>query len=343
MLLRLRGFPPLPLAGEGRGEGRAEYPARMPVPNASVTRRRLLHIAAGTGLATLLPAARADELDAPVIEVLPLGTARLELQFAPGFDAPVRAEARAWVERSAAAVIAYLGRFPVPRADLLMLPFDGAGVRGGMSFGEPSPYVRVRLGRETERVHFLNDWVLVHEMVHLAIPALPRTQRWLHEGLATYVESVARTRAGIVPEAQLWGGLAQGMPQGQPKDGDEGLDHTHTWGRTYWGGAMFCLLADVQMRRRSGLRAGLQQALQGLLAAGGNYGVSWPVTRVLAAADASVGQTTLAELYELLKDCPRPIDLDALWHDLGVQPQAQGTALLHDDAPLAGVRRAIVT
>jgi hypothetical protein len=312
-------------------------------PPASFHRRRLLQAVAGVALAGVLsPAPRADDNDAPVIELLSFGASRVELQFAPGLDAPGRAWARTWIERSAAAVMAYLGRFPVAQAELLVIPVEGAGVRGGASFGEPGPRIRVRVGRETEPAQFLADWVLVHEMVHLAIPALPRPQRWLHEGLATYVESVMRTRAGLVTEAQLWGGLARGMPQGQPRDGDAGLDHTHTWGRTYWGGATFCLLADVQMRRRSACRLGLQQALQGVLAAGGHYGVSWPVERVLAVADAAVRQTTLAELYALMKDCARHVDLAALWQDLGVRLRADGVATLDDEAPLTDVRRAIL-
>jgi hypothetical protein len=41
--------------------------------------------------------------------------------------------------------------------------------------------------------------------------------------------------------------MVSGMPQGEPQRGDRGLDGTHTWGRTYWGGAMFCLLTDVEI------------------------------------------------------------------------------------------------
>ena len=274
----------------------------------------------------------------PVIETLTLGASRLELQFAPGFDARLRAQATAWVQRSADAVVGYFGRFPVPQVELLMVPAEGAGVRGGVTYGEPSLLVRVRVGRETTQAQFQGDWIMVHEVIHLAVPRIPRSQNWLQEGLATYVESVARGRAGLVAPATVWREWARAMPQGQPQAGDAGLDHTPTWGRTYWGGAMFCLLADVQMLTRSARRAGLQQALQGVLAAGGNYGVAWSVERILATADAAVGQTTLTELYQRMKDSPEPAELDALWRDLGVVGDT-----LNDNAPLAAVRRAILS
>ncbi len=49
-----------------------------------------------------------------------------------------------------------------------------------------------------------------------------------------------------VPEARLdlldaeayWEGLLEGLPKGLPRAGDRGLDVTHTWGRTYWGGGL---------------------------------------------------------------------------------------------------------
>jgi hypothetical protein len=42
--------------------------------------------------------------------------------------------------------------------------------------------------------------------------------------------------------------------RGEPGPGDGGLDDTDSWGRTYWGGALFCLLADVRFRERTGNR-----------------------------------------------------------------------------------------
>ena len=62
------------------------------------------------------------------------------------------------------------------------------------------------------------------------------------------------------------------------------------------------------------------------------------MTRVLAVADAALGQTTLAALYDEMKDRAVQVDLGALWRDLGV---AEGG--LRDDAPLAAIRRAILS
>ena len=250
-------------------------PLRLDEPLAAIPNRRELLVALTAAALTPWPGAAAAQAapaaDAqPVIEQLDMGRAALELQFAPSFDARFRIDARAWVQRSAAAVVAYLGRFPVTRAELLMVPEDGGGVRGGTTYGEPALLMRLRVGRTTTNAQFLGDWILVHEMIHLAVPRVPRSQNWLHEGIATYVESVARGRAGLVAPTTVWREWMHAMPQGLPGPGDAGMDHTPTWGRTYWGGAIFCLRADVEMLRRSAGRAGLQQALQGVLAAGGN-------------------------------------------------------------------------
>jgi hypothetical protein len=51
-----------------------------------------------------------------------------------------------------------------------------------------------------------------------------------------------------------------------------------------------------------------------------------------------VGQTVLTDLYRRMKDAPEPVDLDGLWRSLGV-----AGGVLNDDAPLAKVRRAILS
>ena len=304
-------------------------------------RRPLLGLAA-LGLALPAQSQAPSQAETPsLVHLLQLGAERIELRYDASLEPAQVQDALAWVQRAAGAVVLYLGRLPLARFQIQMQAVSGAGVRGGTAFPEPQPHIRIRVGRDTRRAQFDNDWILVHEMLHLAIPQLARRHRWLHEGIATYAEGAARVLAGMNPAARWWGELLGGLPRGLPQPGDQGLDRTPTWGRTYWGGTLFCLLADVQMRRTGDARQGLREAMQGLMAAGGNYAMAWPIDRVLAVADAAVGQTTLTQLYLRMKDQPEEVDLDALWRELGVRGAGEGLATLQDDAPLSAVRRAI--
>jgi hypothetical protein len=247
----------------------------------------------------------------------------------------------AWVRRSAEIVASYYDQFPARRARVRILAESGDGVHGGTTFANPDAYIRVRVGREVTEPQLQSDWVLVHEMTHLALPDVGEEHAWLSEGLATYVEGVARVRAGNRSEADVWAEELRQMPRGLPGAGDRGLDHTHTWGRTYWGGAIFCLLADVDIREQTQLRLGLQDALRAVLRASGGLAAEWPIERVLRTADRAVGTKTLEGLYAELKDAPVTLDLPMLWQRLGVLPDRSGVRL-DDEAPLANVRRAIM-
>src|SRR5207302_6817869 len=156
----------------------------------------------------------------------------------------------AWIKRSAGIVAGYYGRFPTPALRIQVVPEAGGGVRGGKTFGSRGGFIRVQVGRDVTGAQLHDDWVLVHEMAHLALPDVGEGHEWLAEGLATYVEGVARVQAGNRSETDVWAEEIRSMTRGLPQPGDRGLDHTHTWGRTYWGGAMFCLLAAVEIHRR---------------------------------------------------------------------------------------------
>ncbi|MEZ4240340.1 MAG: hypothetical protein R3F59_30145 [Myxococcota bacterium] len=258
----------------------------------------------------------------------------------PG-DPPGAAALREWVQRSADAVAAWYGTFPVRTVDLRFAPAPGRGLHGAVTYGGQAPHIDGRVGRDSDlQRDLLGDWVLVHELVHLALPDVPGPHRWLEEGLATYVEPWVRVAAGQLDLAKAWRDLVDGLPQGLPGPGDQGLDRTATWGRTYWGGALFCLLGDLEIRRRTADRAGLQHALRGVLAAGGSLHVTWPIEQVLATADAATGTTALTDLWAAQRDTPVLTDLEALWRALGVV--REGRSVRFDDtAPLAARRRAI--
>jgi hypothetical protein len=245
-----------------------------------------------------------------------------------------------WIKRSLGIVAGYYGRFPVTELRIRVSSTSGGGVRHGTTFGTPGALIRITVGSEVTPEELFNDWVLVHEMTHLALPDVGPEHIWLSEGLAVYVEGIARAQAGNRSAADVWAEQTRSMPRGLPQEGDAGLDHTHNWGRTYWGGALFCLLADVEIRRRTDNRVGLQTALRAVTKASGGLVSDWPIERVFAVGDATVGTTVLQDLYARAKDTPLQTDLPSLWRSLGIELD-DGTVKLRDDAPLAKIRDAI--
>jgi hypothetical protein len=273
------------------------------------------------------------------LRVRELHQGRVQLAILPG---PANADdvIASWVESAASAVEGYYGVFPVRRLLVLARPTRGSGSGFGTTMGHSGAAIAIDVGAESSPAELAGDWILVHEMVHTALPDLEGPQHWLEEGLATYVEPLVRRRAGIRTKEQVWGEWVEGMPNGLPGAGDHGLDETPTWGRTYWGGALFCLLADVEIRRRTNDAHSLGDALRAILATGGSIAQSWSVDRVLDVGDAATGVPVLHEQYARMAHAPVPVDLAALWKSLGVSERG-GSIAFDDGAPLAAVRRGI--
>ncbi|MFY9692069.1 MAG: hypothetical protein WA369_06040 [Candidatus Acidiferrales bacterium] len=245
-----------------------------------------------------------------------------------------------WIRSAADSVATYYGRFPLPHVLIRIRPVAGEGVRHGVTYGEDGGLITIQVGAETTRADFQSDWELTHEMVHLAFPSVADNHHWIEEGIATYVEPIARVRAHHFDVTQMWYEVVRDLPQGLPAPGDQGLDNTHTWGRTYWGGALFCLLADIEIHRETQNKKGLDDALRGILDAGGNITQDWDLQRALTAGDRATGVPVLTSLYEKMKDSPYDVDLDAIWKQLGIE-RSGASVIFNDNAPLAGTLKAI--
>ena len=293
-------------------------------------------------------AVNTDPDDQPVIEILSryesafdLDGSRIRVDIR---DRVLREKKRMlldWVRYSAKTVHHYYGRFPVDSVDIRIEVSGGFAVRFGQAFGGALPRIRVVVGEDISPEMLRKDWILVHEMVHLAMADIPLEHRWLLEGLATYVESIARAQREHLSEDFIWRNFIERMPQGLPGPGDRGLDRTPTWGRTYWGGALFCLLADIEIRKLTDNRKSLRDALRGVLDAGLSMHASASITEVFEAADRATGVDVLLPLYHKMRGDPYPIDLDALWAELGVG--LDNDRIVYDDnAPMAHVRRRLL-
>lgn len=279
---------------------------------------------------------RAEAVDS----TLELAGASIALHMEDARFALPRESFERWIRQSARVVSHYYGKFPVAKMYIALIPVSGKGVKNGKAFAFDDATVNIRVGTDSGAQDLLDDWIMVHEMIHFALPRVPSRHHWIEEGLAVYVESVARSNAGDLVPKFVWAGFVKGMPYGLPANGDSGLDNTPTWGRTYWGGALFCLLADIEIRKRTDNRKSLRDGLRAIVHQGLSMLDEKPVEELFAIADAGTGTTVLTELYVHHRDTARDVDLNRLWRSLGVQ--AAGTAVEFDPvAPLHHIRESI--
>ncbi len=269
----------------------------------------------------------------------------IQVDFATGDLDLSHSDVVAWVQASAHSVAVYYGRFPVARARVVIEPIAGVsdsihGTTWGGVGGFPA-VTRIRLAQHATKDDLKDDWVMTHELVHTALPDLPDDQHWMEEGLATYIEPIARAGTGRLTENRVWAEFLHEMHNGEPERGDRGLNETQTWGRTYWGGAMFCLMADVSIRRETNDRKGLKDALRAVVESGGGIDKDWPLSRVLQIGDRATGTTVLTDMYAKWSQKPVDVDLTALWKELGVSVGPNNGVVLDAKAPLAGVRQSI--
>lgn len=253
-----------------------------------------------------------------------------------------RASYEAWVHRSAQMIADYYqGPFAVPSLEVTIVPRG----RGGVGFGShrQGRWIRVYCGRGTTERSLERDWVMVHEMLHATFPDLTDKHRWMQEGLSTYAEKIVRIRADNITQEQMWSRLSGSMHHGRPRAGDRGLDKTHTWGRTYWGGALFWMVADVELRVQTENRKSLDDVLRHVASIGGNARQMWEPQRVCEAADEGTGTRAVSQLYERMAKAPGDVDLDRLWAELGIIRLDDDSVEFDDAAPLAYVRRGIAT
>lgn len=274
---------------------------------------------------------------------LAIGGGTIRVVFVEDAGAPDRGLMLAWIRAAAEAVTAYFGRFPVTHYGLLVIAQPGDAVGHATTFGYAGSATHINVGLNATKQAFGRDWVLVHEMVHTALPNLPRRALWLQEGNATYIEPIARALIGGLPASEAWRESVMGMPKGLPRPDEGGMDGTSRWGRLYWGGAAFWLLAEIAIYVESrGVRS-LRDALRRINRDSGGNSVLWSPEKVMRSGDAATGGTALIDLYtRFAVPSVRP-DLGSTFERLGISMLPDGSVSFDDRAPLAELRRQITT
>jgi len=286
------------------------------------------------------------------VESIELPGGRLRYALLPGEPGVDAAALHQWVTGGARALVSAYGRLPVPDVQLLVVPI----ARGG----EPVPWGEVQRGggdavhlyidQRRPAAEFMADWVLVHELSHLLHPNIAATDRWLSEGIASYYQNVLRARAGLVSAERAWDKLHAGFERGirgtahgrSLADASETMMRERAFMRVYWSGAAIALLADVELRRRSGGAQSLDTALAAFSACCLPADHSWSAPALLRELDRLTGTGVFMELYRKYVDSDRFPALGALYADLGLQPVSETRLRLDPTAPQAAIRAAIM-
>ena len=267
------------------------------------------------------------------------GNATLDIARLDGALAVTRPQLLDWIRRIALAQAAYWQGFTTSRVLLTVVPVPG---RPGVLFGRVVPgggvSVMLQVGARATPAELWSDWILPHEFVHTGMPMITGRSAWFMEGAATYVEPVIRARAGFKREAEVWREWIEHMPRGL-----SALRSGLSGGSPYWGGGLFMLLADIEIRRATAGARGLEHCLRGALRAGGDMAPAerWPLATFAQRCDAALGTPVMAGMLERHLGRSVEVDLPALWRDLGVRLAGNGVEI-DDNAPLAWIRRILV-
>ena len=202
------------------------------------------------------------------------------------------------------------------------------------------------VARDASPEALVADWTLPHELSHLWHPFVERRSAWLSEGLATYYQEVARARAGAIPAARAWRRLYEGAALGRDAsttlaEASERVFQTYDFPRVYWGGAAIALLADVELRRRSGGTRSLDDVVAELSRCCAGDPRAWRAEDLIDRMDAIAGTPVFSALVSRHVTGTEHADLAATFARLGLRRRGEDFELV-DDAPAAWIRDAIM-
>src|ERR1035437_6210676 len=107
--------------------------------------------------------------------------ARIDVEFRGESESVSRNDLLHWINAAAAAVCDYYGEFPVRHFSLLVKVDGRPGVHSGMTFPRGGGFTRISVGPQTTVADLKKDWMMTHEMIHLAFPSMadsPTSSRW---------------------------------------------------------------------------------------------------------------------------------------------------------------------
>ena len=258
---------------------------------------------------------------------------------------------RGWLEEAATAITTLYGGFPVSSPQILVLPWEPVGepvpwgqvIRGG----GPSTLFVIDQRRPAQEFH--DDWTAAHELSHMLLPYIRRSDAWLSEGVASYYQNVLRARAGMISEDVAWKKLHAGFQRGIDGtkknqtliDATKNMRKDNNYMRVYWSGAAIALLADIKLREQTNGLHSMDTALSALQQCCLPSDRLWSAREVFAKLDRLTGTRVFIGLYNEHANGRSFPDLSYAYKKLGLSVRNNSLAISKTQ-PFAGIRADIM-
>lgn len=254
-----------------------------------------------------------------------------------------------WLRATATDVTLAYGRFPNPSPQVVVIPAVDSQ-RSAVPYGRV-----VRDGGESVELFvdltrplsaLFGDWTATHEFSHLMLPYLEREHRWLSEGFAQYYQNVLLARSGAYDPATAWRELYEGFERGRLSRPELSPNAAAERGirsarmKIYWSGAALALMADVELRQRSGGTETLDDVLGRLQACCLPSPHVWTGPELFEKLDSLASYPVFIPLYRRYADTAGFPDARPLLDRLGIEVTG-GELELHRGGELQPIRVAI--
>ena len=289
-----------------------------------------------------------------VVRQVEVAGAKLQIEIRQPVSDEKAEELVAWIESTAENVNLTYGRFPNPAAKIIVIPAqrspwrEDAAVTFGRVTRKHGETVELFVNTERPISEFYEDWTATHEFSHLMLPLLSQRYRWISEGFATYYQNVLMARAGHYSPEFAWQKLTDGFDRGRESRPELSPNQAAADGiggarmKIYWSGAAIALLADIELRQRSGGSESLDTVLDQLQQCCLPSSRRWSGQDLFRKLDTFVDSPVFMPLYRKYADEAGFPSLESALSELGIETAASGIKL-QSEAPLADIRGEITS
>ncbi len=258
-----------------------------------------------------------------------------------------------WINATATDVSLAYGRFPNPSPQVVVIPVGNghSNERSAVPFGrvirDGGETVELQVDQTQPLEALLADWTATHEFSHLMLPYVDRKYRWISEGFAQYYQNVLLTRSGAYDALYAWQKIYDGFERGRqsrpelsPNEATDGGVRSGLM-KVYWSGAAIALMADVQLRERSGGNESLDIVLGRLQECCLPSDRTWSGPELFAQLDELASSPVFTPLYRRFADTAGFPDTSDLFERLGLGVSG-GKVHIRFFAELRAIRKAIL-